>query len=130
MKWRRAGRPPPGSAIGMEGKRRCPVCDLSGSGIPDSPAPRGTARPLLLLPLPLDVELPLLAPDLRRGLPLELVPLDRQLVLDGDLHPHHLPIDGERQHPTLERRVLERRLLLVLEGHRAGELAPVLLDGQ
>src|ERR1700737_244687 len=45
-----------------------------------------TAQPLLvlLLPLPLDVELLLLAPDLRCTFPFELVPGDRQLVVDGD----------------------------------------------
>src|SRR4051812_12297119 len=63
---RRAERPPAaGSAVGVEGKRNCPV--KSGSGVPDSPATRGIARPLLLLPLPLDIELPLLAPGVHRA---------------------------------------------------------------
>src|SRR5215470_17325871 len=43
-------------------------------------------RPLLvlLLTLALDVELLLLAPEIRLSLPLELVPFDRQGVVDGD----------------------------------------------
>jgi len=36
-------------------------------------------------PLPLDVELLLLAPEFRRAFPLELVPVNRKLVLDGNL---------------------------------------------
>ena len=57
-----------------------------------------TAQPLLvlLLPLPLDVELLLLAPEFRRAFPLELVPVNRQRVLDGDLVIHELPHGGER----------------------------------
>jgi hypothetical protein len=45
---------------------------------------------ILLLPLPRDIPFLLLAPELRRALPLELVPVNRQLVLDGDrvIHPH------------------------------------------
>src|SRR4051812_33643802 len=84
----------------------------------------------LLLPLPLDVELPLLAPDVRRALPLELVPVDLQLVLDGELVIHELPVGGERQFPVLDLHVLELRLLLIRPGHRPGELIPVPLDLQ
>ena len=49
-----------------------------------------TARLLLivLLPLPLDIQFLLLAPEFRRAFPLELVPVNRQLVLDGDLVIH------------------------------------------
>src|SRR5436305_2996323 len=89
-----------------------------------------TAQPLLvlLLPLPLDVELLLLAPEFRRALPLELVPVDRQLVVDGDLVIHELPHGGERQGTVLQFHVLDRRVLLVRPAHRAGELVSVLLD--
>src|SRR5881392_111854 len=86
-----------------------------------------TAQPLLvlLLPLPLDVELLLLAPELRCTFPFELVPGDRELVLDGDLVLHKHPHGGEGQIS-----VLEFRLLLVRPAHRPGELVPVLLDRQ
>src|SRR6476469_9972299 len=91
----------------------------------------GTPRPpLLLLPLPRDVELPLLTPDVHRPLPLDRVPLDRQLVLDGELHVLQLPVHGEGQHPVLHLRVLELPLLLVRVDHHPGQLVPVLLDGQ
>src|SRR6476646_7017520 len=91
-----------------------------------------TARPLLvlLLPLPLDVELLLLAPEFRRAFPLELVPVNRQLVLDGDLVVHELPHGGERQRTVLQLQVLDVRLLLVRPAHRPGELVSVLLDRQ
>src|SRR5947208_509606 len=65
-----------------------------------------TARPLLilLLPLRLDIPFPLLAPEFRRALPLELIPVNRQLVLDGDgvIHPHQLPLGGECQGIVLQ----------------------------
>src|SRR6266851_27620 len=91
-----------------------------------------TAQPLLvlLLPLPLDVELPLLAPDLRCAFPFELVPVDRELVLDGELVIHKHPLGGEGQISALQFHVLEFRLLLVRPAHRPGELVPVLLDRQ
>src|SRR5215468_2285435 len=60
-----------------------------------------TARLLLivLLPLALDIPFPLLASEFRRALPLELIPVNRQLVLDGDavIHPRQLPLGGECQ---------------------------------
>src|SRR5262249_43150253 len=43
---------------------------------------------VLLLPLPVDIIFLLLAPEFRRAFPLELVPVNRQLVLDGDLVTH------------------------------------------
>src|SRR5438128_8262942 len=91
-----------------------------------------TAQPLLvlLLPLPLDVELLLLAIELRCTFPFELVPGDRELVLDGDLVIHKHPHGGEGQISFLQFHVLEFRLLLVRPAHRPGELVPVLLDRQ
>src|SRR5438128_5504985 len=91
-----------------------------------------TAQPLLvlLLPLPLDVELLLLAPELRCTFPFELVPGDRERVLDGDLVIHKLPHGREGQIPVLRFHVLEFRRLLVRPAHRPGELVPVLLDRQ
>src|SRR6266478_8526107 len=91
-----------------------------------------TAPPLLvlLLPLPLDVELLLLAPELRCTFPFELVPGDRELVLNGDLVIHKHPLGGEGQISFLQFHVLEFRLLLVRPAHRPGELVPVLLDRQ
>src|ERR1700676_2881883 len=91
-----------------------------------------TAQPLLvlLLPLPLDLELLLLAPELRCAFPFELVPVDRELVLDGDLVIHKHPLGGEGQISVLQFHVLEFRLLLVRPAHRPGELVPVLLDRQ
>src|SRR3984893_5736490 len=91
-----------------------------------------TTQPLLvlLLPLPLDVELLLLAPELRCTFPFELVPGDRELVLDGDLVIHKHPLGGEGQNSFLQFHVLEFRLLLVRPAHRPGELVPVLLDRQ
>ena len=52
-----------------------------------------TARLLLivLLPLALDIPFPLLASEFRRAFPLELVPVDLQRVLDGDLVTHQFP---------------------------------------
>src|SRR6516162_3556671 len=84
----------------------------------------------LLLPLPLDVDLLLLAPGFRRAFPLELVPVNRQLVLDGELVIHELPHGGERQSTVLQLEVLEVCLLLIRPAHRADELVPVLLDRQ
>src|SRR6266550_629935 len=91
-----------------------------------------TAQPLLvlLLPLPLDVELLLLAPELRCTFPFELVSGDRELVLDGDLVIHKHPLGGEGQISGFQFHVLEFRLLLVRPAHRPGKLVPVLLDRQ
>src|SRR5436190_364477 len=91
-----------------------------------------TAQPLLvlLLPLPLDVELLLLAPELRCTFPFELVPGDRELVIDRDLVTHELPHGGERQITVLQLHILELLILLVRPAHRPGELVPVLLDRQ
>src|SRR2546425_9880218 len=91
-----------------------------------------TAQPLLvlLLPLPLDVELLLLAPELRCTFPFELVPGDRELVLDGELVFHKHPLGGEGQISGFQFHVLEFRLLLVRPAHRPGELVPVHLDRQ
>src|SRR3984893_7021405 len=74
-----------------------------------------TAQPLLvlLLALPLDVELLLLAPEFRLAFPLELVPVNRQLVVDGDLVIHELPHGGEGESTVLQLQVLEVCLLLV-----------------
>src|SRR5207248_3869790 len=67
-----------------------------------------TAQPLLvlLLPLPLDVELLLLAPTLHCTFPFELVPGDRELVLDVELVIHNLPLGGEGQISFLQFHVL------------------------
>src|SRR5438874_2942986 len=85
-----------------------------------------TAQPLLvlLLPLPLDVELLLLAPTLHCTFPFELVPGDRELVLDVELVIHNLPYGREGQISFLQFHVFEFRLLLVRPAHRAGELVP------
>src|SRR5260370_29694970 len=91
-----------------------------------------TARLLLivLLPLALDIPFPLLAAEFRRALPLELIPVNRQLVLDGDavIHPRQLPLGGECQRTVLQLHVLELRLVLVRPAHRPGEVLHVLLD--
>src|SRR3954462_11894095 len=109
---RRSIRPPRPSAIGT----------------------RESPRPLLilLLPLRLDVPFPLLAPEFRRALPLELIPVDRQLVLDGEavIHPRQLPLGGERQSAVLQLQVFELCLVLVRPAHRPGEVVPVFLDLQ
>src|SRR6202051_2545145 len=49
---------------------------------------------VLLLALALDVEFLLLAPEITLALPLELVPVDRQRVVDGDLVIHDFPHGG------------------------------------
>src|SRR5436190_17052625 len=85
---------------------------------------------VLLLPLSFDVELPLLAPEVRRSLPVKLVPVDRQGVVDGDRVAHELSLGRERQLPVLEFRVLDLLVLLVWPVHRPGELVPLLLDRQ
>jgi hypothetical protein len=46
---------------------------------------------VFLLPLPADIKFLLLAPEYRRAFPLELVPVNRQRVLDGDLVTHQFP---------------------------------------
>src|SRR4051794_25825119 len=104
---------------------------------PPRPPAVGTlksARRLLivLLPLALDIPFPLLASEFRRALPLELIPVNRQLVLDGDavIHPRQLPHGGECQRTVLQLQVLELRPVLVRPAHRPGEVVPVLLDLQ
>src|SRR5271167_198074 len=93
-----------------------------------------TARLLLivLLPLALNIPFPLLASEFRCALPLELTPVNLQLVLDGDavIHPRQLPLGRECQRTVLKLQVLELRLVLVRPAHRPGELVPVLLDLQ
>src|SRR6516164_4918 len=64
--------------------------------------PQVDCRPLisllaLLLPLPFDVELLLLASEIRRGFAFELVPVDRQREIEGELVTHELPHGGIRQ---------------------------------
>ena len=85
---------------------------------------------VLLLPLPLDVKLLFLATKLRRSFPLELVPVDRQGVVDRDRVPLELPHGRERQLPVLEFHVLEFLILLVRPVHRPDKIVPVLLDRQ
>src|SRR5262249_49002991 len=80
--------------------------------------------------LPLDGELLRLAPEIRCAFPFELVPVDHELVLDGDLVIHKHPHSGEGQISVLQFHVLEFRLLLVRPAHRPGELVPVLRDRQ
>src|SRR5262245_32198751 len=103
-----------------------PFLPLETSKAPDA------AQPLLalLLPLPLDVELLLLAPEVRRGFPFELVPVDRQREIEGELVIHELPHGGKRQSAGLQFQVLELLRLLVGPAHRPGELVPVLRDRQ
>src|SRR5271167_4864349 len=75
---------------------------------PSAPAPNQCRQPsLVLLTLRFDVELLLPAPEFRCALPFEGVPVNRQLVLDGDLITHELPHGRERQLPVLQRHVLE-----------------------
>ena len=83
---------------------------------------------VLLLPRPLDVKLLFLAPKLRRSLSLELVPVDRQGVVDGDNVIHELPHSGERQLPVLELHIFQFLILLVRPVHRPVKIVPVLLD--
>src|SRR5207302_656262 len=87
------------------------------------------AQPLLVL-LPLNVELLLPAPELRRSLPVKRVPVDRQGVVDGDRVTHELSLGGERQLPVFEFRVLDLLVLLVWPVHRPDEPVPVLVDRQ
>src|SRR5690242_9333730 len=86
-------------------------------------------RLIVLLPLGLDIPFPPLAAEFRRALPLELIPVNRQLVLDVDavIHPAQLPHGGECQRTVLQLQVLELRLVLVRPAHRPGEVVPVLL---
>src|SRR5260370_33407226 len=87
-----------------------------------------TARRLLivLLPLALDIPFPLLASEFRRALPLELIPVNRQLVLDGDavIHPRQLPLGGACQRTVLQLHALELRLVLARPAHRPREFVP------
>jgi formylglycine-generating enzyme required for sulfatase activity len=85
---------------------------------------------VLLLPLPLDVELRLLAAVLHRAFPFELVPINRELVLDGELVLSQLADGREAQLSILQFQVLKYPFLLVRPAHRAGELVPILLDRQ
>src|SRR5262245_54057686 len=84
-------------------------------------------RLIVLLPLALDIPFPLLASEFRRALPLELIPVNRQLVLDGDavIHPRQLPHRGECQRTVLQLQVLELRLVLVRPAHRPGQVVPL-----
>src|SRR5438445_12282592 len=111
--------------------RSMPAGSVLAVLIPQLSSERGVCQgPLLvlLLPLPLDIKFPLLAPYFRRAFPLELVPVNRQLVLDGELVIHELPHGGERQSTVLRLQVLELCLLLVWPAHRPGDFSPVLLD--
>src|SRR5207342_1649923 len=96
-----------GESAGEEGAitQRAPMC---------STAPRRT-QPLLLLllPLPLNIKLRLLAIALHGSFPFELVPINRELVINVDrVLPNH-PLGGERQLRVLQFHVLEFRVLLV-----------------
>src|SRR2546422_10798749 len=108
-------------------------------------SPPNTAEPLISLkqmpPLPstatcpsspasLQCRTPAFAPSLHCTFPFELVPGDRELVLDVEfVIPKH-PLGGEGQICILQFHVLEIRLLLVRPAHRPGELVPVHLDRQ
>src|SRR6266481_8412793 len=85
---------------------------------------------VLFLPLPLDVERPLLAPTFYRTFPFKLVPGYRELVLDVELVIPNHPHGGEGQFSIFQFHVLELRLLLVRPAHRPGELVAVLRDRQ
>src|SRR6516165_12765737 len=98
---------------------------------PDSPGPPRTPTLLgLLLSLPLDVELLLVASELRGAFPFKLVPVDCELVLDVNLVIHELPHGGERSSAVLQFQVLELLRLLVRPAHGPGELFAVLLERQ
>src|SRR6185437_4479213 len=71
---------------------------------------RSAAYSLLLLALSFDIEIPLFAAGLHGAFALQLVPSDRELVVDLELQVHHL------------------RLLLIRPAHGAGNLVAVLLD--
>src|SRR5262249_33086354 len=91
--------PPEGTLTSGEAGVAAPVGCSSLFGLLDPPF---DSRPLfsllvLLLPLPVDIIFLLLAPEFRRAFPLQLVPVNRQRVLDGDLVLHQLPHGGERQ---------------------------------
>src|SRR5262245_54900883 len=85
---------------------------------------------VLLLALPLDVELLLLAAEFRCAFPLEPVLVDLEREIEGILIAHELPHGRERQLPALELDVLESFVLLVRPAHRPGELVPVLRNRQ
>src|SRR6478672_10280581 len=84
----------------------------------------------LLLPLPFDVELLLLAVELRRSFTFDLVAIDCQGVLNGNRTTHHLSLGTERQLAVFELQVLGLFVLLVRPVHRPGELVAVLRDRQ
>src|SRR5579884_1375349 len=94
------------------------------------PSRSGQRLLILLIPLRLDIPFPLLAPEFRRAFPLELVSVNRQLVVNGDLIVHDLPHGGERQRTVLQLEVLELFLFLVRPTHCPGEFVSVLLDNQ
>src|SRR5262247_2037626 len=95
-----------------------------------SPPRIPTVPALLLLPLPLNVEIPFLAPDIQCALPFERIPVDHKFVLDVETITSHHTISRERQFAFLQFQVLEGRILLVRPTHCAGDLIPVLLDRQ
>src|SRR5215475_373491 len=83
----------------------------------------GYQEALLLLPLPLNVEIPFLAPDIQCALPFERIPVDHKFVLDVETITSHHTISRERQFPFLQFQVLEGRLLLVRPTHCAGDIS-------
>src|SRR5262245_11637084 len=95
-----------------------------------SPPRIPTVPALLLLPLPLNVEIPFLAPDIQCALPFEHIPVDHKFVFDVETITSHHTLSREHQFPFLQFQVLEWRLLLVRPTHCAGDLIPVLLDRQ
>lgn len=80
---------------------------------------------ILLLPLTFDVELLLIPSELRRAFPLELVPGDRELVVDGNLVIHERPHGGEGQISVLQLHVLKLLVLLVRPAQRPDELVAI-----
>src|SRR5438552_11410810 len=73
------------------------------------PHARSTSRLFLLLPLPRDVEFRLPAPVLHGAFAFELVPVDLELVLDGELVLPEHALGGEGQLAVLQFHVLEFR---------------------
>src|SRR5947207_681619 len=85
---------------------------------------------LLLLPLPRDVKLRLLAIALDRAFAFQLVPVDRELVLDRELVIPQRPHGRKSELPILQFHILEFFILLIRPVHRAGQLVPVLRNRQ
>src|SRR5262245_25902173 len=93
------------------GPARSHQCDLKALWLPER-RPRSAAAvysatwssmrlPTLrlfirLLPRPADLEFLFLAPEFRRTFPLQLVPVNRERVVDGDRVIHELPHGGKR----------------------------------